>query len=329
MRSVPVPRDSRLIAGFIAIIPLYVIGLLTSYLGSRFVVVYAYGQSAGTYDHYFTLFLPPVDILLSFLKVLAFAVIVILIHCYYGYTATGGPAGRRPRGRARGAADDRRRQHLRLLPLPRALGLDHDRPDRRMTRAPRTRCIGVVLPRRHRRAHRVVGDGLQQGLPVVHDRVAAHRCGRHRAAGRFGRQGARRPRRRGQRHHDQRRRRDRAHAARPGQGEVTAEERAGADPAQDLVRRAVRRSRAADGAEFRRTCSSGAKIPQDTSKASIEVQHLFEDLLPVLQAVQPEKLDATLGEIVGASARPRPDHRRDARRRSATTCSSSRRRFRN
>ena len=38
-------------------------------------------------------------------------------------------------------------------------------------------------------------------------------------------------------------------------------------------------------------------IPQDTSKESIEVQHLFEDLLPVLQAVQPEKLDATLGEI--------------------------------
>jgi phospholipid/cholesterol/gamma-HCH transport system permease protein len=93
VRSVPYLVTSRLIAGFIAIIPLYVIGLLTSYLGSRFVVVYAYGQSAGTYDHYFALFLPPVDILLSFLKVLAFAVIVILIHCYYGYTATGGPAG--------------------------------------------------------------------------------------------------------------------------------------------------------------------------------------------------------------------------------------------
>jgi phospholipid/cholesterol/gamma-HCH transport system permease protein len=93
VRSVPYLVTARLIAGFVAIIPLYVIGLLTSYLGSRFVVVYAYGQSAGTYDHYFALFLPPVDILLSFLKVLAFAVIVILIHCYYGYTATGGPAG--------------------------------------------------------------------------------------------------------------------------------------------------------------------------------------------------------------------------------------------
>jgi phospholipid/cholesterol/gamma-HCH transport system substrate-binding protein len=43
--------------------------------------------------------------------------------------------------------------------------------------------------------------------------------------------------------------------------------------------------------------TSGTKIPQDTSKESIEVQHLFEDLLPVLQAVKPEKLDTTLGEI--------------------------------
>jgi phospholipid/cholesterol/gamma-HCH transport system permease protein len=93
LRSVPYLVTTRVIAGFVAVIPLYVIGLLTSYLGSRFVTVNIYGQSAGTYDHYFWLFLPPVDIVLSFLKVLAFSVIVILIHCYYGYTASGGPAG--------------------------------------------------------------------------------------------------------------------------------------------------------------------------------------------------------------------------------------------
>jgi phospholipid/cholesterol/gamma-HCH transport system permease protein len=93
LRSVPYLVTTRVIAGFVAVIPLYVIGLLTSYLGSRFVTVNIYGQSAGTYDHYFWLFLPPEDIVLSFLKVLAFSVIVILIHCYYGYTASGGPAG--------------------------------------------------------------------------------------------------------------------------------------------------------------------------------------------------------------------------------------------
>jgi phospholipid/cholesterol/gamma-HCH transport system permease protein len=93
VRSMPYLVTCRLIAGFVAVVPLYVIGLLTSYLGARFVTVYAYGQSAGTYDHYFMLFLPPIDVLLSFVKVLCFSVIVILIHCYYGYTATGGPAG--------------------------------------------------------------------------------------------------------------------------------------------------------------------------------------------------------------------------------------------
>jgi phospholipid/cholesterol/gamma-HCH transport system permease protein len=93
VRSIPYLVTCRVIAGLIAVIPLYAIGLLTSYLGSRLVVVYVYGQSAGTYDHYFALFLPPVDVFLSFLKVLGFAIVIILIHCYYGYAASGGPAG--------------------------------------------------------------------------------------------------------------------------------------------------------------------------------------------------------------------------------------------
>jgi phospholipid/cholesterol/gamma-HCH transport system permease protein len=93
VRSMPYLVTARVIAGTIAVIPLYAIGLLTSYLGSRVVTVTFYGQSAGTYDHYFSLFLPPQDILLSFLKVMVFALIIILIHCYYGYTASGGPAG--------------------------------------------------------------------------------------------------------------------------------------------------------------------------------------------------------------------------------------------
>ncbi len=91
--AVPFLVTTRVIAGFIAIIPLYVIGLLASYTGSRLVTVYMHGQSAGTYDHYFNLFLPPIDILLSFLKVLIFAVMVILVHCREGYKASGGPAG--------------------------------------------------------------------------------------------------------------------------------------------------------------------------------------------------------------------------------------------
>ena len=91
--SIPYLVTSRIIAGFVAVIPLYIIGLLTSYVGARFITIYFYGQSAGTYDHYFHLFLPPIDILLSFCKVLVFSVLIILTHCYYGFKASGGPAG--------------------------------------------------------------------------------------------------------------------------------------------------------------------------------------------------------------------------------------------
>ncbi|MAO81102.1 ABC transporter permease [uncultured Nocardioides sp.] len=85
--------STRIVGGLIAIIPLYVVGLLSSYFATRLTVIQFYGQSAGTYDHYFNQFLPPGDVLWSFGKVLVFAVTVILIHCYYGYTASGGPAG--------------------------------------------------------------------------------------------------------------------------------------------------------------------------------------------------------------------------------------------
>ena len=91
--SIPYLVTTRIIAGFLAIIPLYAIGLLTSYVASRQVTIWFFGQSAGTYDHYFHLFLPPEDVLWSFLKVMVFSVLIILVHCYYGYTATGGPAG--------------------------------------------------------------------------------------------------------------------------------------------------------------------------------------------------------------------------------------------
>jgi phospholipid/cholesterol/gamma-HCH transport system permease protein len=91
--SLPFLITTRLIAGFVAIVPLYAAGLLASYAASRLTVSVFFGQSLGTYDHYFELFLPPIDILYSFLKVLVTSVIIILIHCYYGYRASGGPAG--------------------------------------------------------------------------------------------------------------------------------------------------------------------------------------------------------------------------------------------
>jgi phospholipid/cholesterol/gamma-HCH transport system permease protein len=91
--SLPFLVTTRMIAGFIAVIPLYVVGLLSSYFAARLITTGFYGQSTGTYDQYFQQYLPPIDVIYSFIKVLIFAVIIILIHCYYGYYASGGPAG--------------------------------------------------------------------------------------------------------------------------------------------------------------------------------------------------------------------------------------------
>jgi phospholipid/cholesterol/gamma-HCH transport system permease protein len=91
--SIPYLVTTRLIAGLVAVIPLYVVGLVASYFSTRLIVTLFFHQSGGTYDHYFHTFLVPTDVFYSFLKIIIFAIVVMLIHCYYGYYASGGPAG--------------------------------------------------------------------------------------------------------------------------------------------------------------------------------------------------------------------------------------------
>jgi phospholipid/cholesterol/gamma-HCH transport system permease protein len=93
IQSLPYLVTTRVIGGFMAVIPLYVVALLASYLSPRLITTLIYHQSPGTYDHYFLAFLPPIDILWSFVKLIILAVAIILIHTYYGYTASGGSAG--------------------------------------------------------------------------------------------------------------------------------------------------------------------------------------------------------------------------------------------
>ncbi len=91
--SVPYLVSTRIIAAFIAVVPLYLVGLIGTYAATEAVSIYYYGLTSGTYDHYFSLFLPPIDVLYSFVKVLVFTVLLTLICCYYGYRAQGGPEG--------------------------------------------------------------------------------------------------------------------------------------------------------------------------------------------------------------------------------------------
>ncbi|GAA1480790.1 ABC transporter permease [Gordonia sinesedis] len=90
---IPFVVSTRAIAGVITIIPLFLVTLVLAYLACRFVVTGMYGQSAGTYHHYFDAFLRPIDVVYAMVKAVVFIVAVVIVHCYQGFYARGGPEG--------------------------------------------------------------------------------------------------------------------------------------------------------------------------------------------------------------------------------------------
>ena len=93
IRPVTYLASTRIVAGVIAVVPIYTVAVLMSFLATRFGTTVIYGQSRGVYDHYFSTFLQPTDLLWSFVEALSMAAAVMAVHTYYGYTVTGGPAG--------------------------------------------------------------------------------------------------------------------------------------------------------------------------------------------------------------------------------------------
>lgn len=92
---------TRVVAALVALVPLYLIALFASFFATRLISTGFFDLAPGVYDYYFRLYLPTIDLVYSAIKVAVFAFAVITIHCYYGYYATGGPAGV---GRAAGRA---------------------------------------------------------------------------------------------------------------------------------------------------------------------------------------------------------------------------------
>lgn len=93
VRSISYLASTRLLAGAIVVVPLYCVAVLMSFVSARVGTTVVYGQSTGVYDHYFKTFLNPADLVWSFVQAVAMALAVMVIHTYYGYTASGGPAG--------------------------------------------------------------------------------------------------------------------------------------------------------------------------------------------------------------------------------------------
>ncbi len=93
VKSLAFLASTRIIAAIVVILPLYGLAMIMAFLSPQLVTTLLYGQSSGTYNHYFRTFLRPEDVFWSFLIAVIIAITVMITHCYYGYTAAGGPVG--------------------------------------------------------------------------------------------------------------------------------------------------------------------------------------------------------------------------------------------
>ena len=93
IKSISYLVATRITAGAVVIIPLYTMAIILSFLAAQLVTTLFYGQSVGTYEHYFTTFLRPSDVFWSFVITILIALCVLLNHCYFGFNASGGPVG--------------------------------------------------------------------------------------------------------------------------------------------------------------------------------------------------------------------------------------------
>jgi phospholipid/cholesterol/gamma-HCH transport system permease protein len=93
LRPIPFVVGTRLIGGMLCVIPGYLLTLVATFFILETVVVVFNGEPGGTYDHYFIQFLTPIDLLYSLIKATTYCIAATLIHCYYGYFASGGPVG--------------------------------------------------------------------------------------------------------------------------------------------------------------------------------------------------------------------------------------------
>jgi phospholipid/cholesterol/gamma-HCH transport system permease protein len=85
---------TRLLAAWIAFPFMYLVGIGIMYLASYLAVVEQIGDvSSGGYLLIFWMFQNPPDLIFSLIKGMVMATAIVLVGCYYGYTAGGGPVG--------------------------------------------------------------------------------------------------------------------------------------------------------------------------------------------------------------------------------------------
>ncbi len=85
---------TRLLAAWMVLPFLYIAAVGAGFLASYLAVVQQIGEvSSGGFFLIFWMFQNPPDLVYSLIKGMAMATVIVLVGCYYGYTASGGPVG--------------------------------------------------------------------------------------------------------------------------------------------------------------------------------------------------------------------------------------------
>ena len=85
---------TRLLGAWLVLPAVYIGAVGAGFLASYVAVVQQIGEvSSGGYSVIFWMFQNPPDLVYSLIKGMAMATVIVLVGCYYGYTASGGPVG--------------------------------------------------------------------------------------------------------------------------------------------------------------------------------------------------------------------------------------------
>jgi phospholipid/cholesterol/gamma-HCH transport system permease protein len=85
---------TRLLAAIIVLPFVYLCSIAAGFFASYLAVVQELGYvSSGGYFLVFWQFQNPTDVLFSLIKAMAMAFVIVIVGCYYGYNASGGPVG--------------------------------------------------------------------------------------------------------------------------------------------------------------------------------------------------------------------------------------------
>jgi len=85
---------TRLLAAWLVLPFMYLAGVGAGFFASYLAIVQQIGDvSSGGFFLIFWLFQNPTDLLYSIIKGMSMATVIVLVGCYYGYNASGGPVG--------------------------------------------------------------------------------------------------------------------------------------------------------------------------------------------------------------------------------------------